>query len=60
MPSGFNLVSRIAPQNWVLQGWKLAINGGSLAEMLLPFAICVGAGAIMFFIGARIFNRRFA
>ena len=60
MPSFFNTISLFTPQGWVLRGWKLAINGSSPSELLLPLAVTLGMGLVMFFIGAALFRRRFA
>lgn len=59
-PAFFNVISLITPQGWVLRGWKLAINGSSALELLLPFAVTAAMGLVMFFIGAALFRRRYA
>lgn len=59
-PEFFNVISLFTPQGWVLRGWKLAINGSSALELLLPLAVTAGMGIVMFFIGAALFRRRFA
>lgn len=60
MPAFFNTIALFTPQGWVLRGWKLAINGSSAAELLLPLAVTIGMGLAMFAIGAVLFRRRFA
>ena len=60
MPAAFDLIGRITPQGWVMQGWRLAITGSPARDLLLPFLVMVVVGVITFTAGARIFNRRFA
>jgi len=60
VPAFFNTLSLFTPQGWVLRGWKLAINGSSVSELLLPLAVTIGMGLVMFVIGAVLFRRRFA
>jgi ABC-2 type transport system permease protein len=60
MPAGFDLVGRATPQGWVMLGWRMVFTGGQISDVLLPFAVCVGLGVVMFIIGARNFSRRFA
>ena len=60
MPAGFDLIGRVTPQGWVMQGWRLAVNGSPVNDMLLPFLVMAAVGVVTFAIGARIFNRRFA
>ena len=60
MPAFINTISLFTPQGWVLRAWKLAINGSSASELLLPLAVTMGMGLVMFVIGALLFRRRFA
>jgi ABC-2 type transport system permease protein len=60
MPAFMNTLSLFTPQGWVLRAWKLAINGSSASELLLPLAVTLGMGLLMFVIGALLFRRRFA
>ena len=60
MPAFINTISLFTPQGWVLRAWKLAINGSSASELLLPLAVTMGIGLVMFVIGALLFRRRFA
>jgi ABC-2 type transport system permease protein len=59
-PEFFNIISLFTPQGWVLRAWKLAINGNSAVELILPLAVIAAMGLVMFFIGAALFRRRFA
>ncbi|HEY9075894.1 MAG TPA: ABC transporter permease [Anaerolineaceae bacterium] len=60
MPEGFLLLNKFTPHGWVLEAWKLAINGSPAIDLLPAFAILIALGAGMFFVGAQIFRRRFA
>jgi hypothetical protein len=60
MPAFMDTLSLFTPQGWVLRAWKLTINGSSASELLLPLAVTMGMGLVMFVIGALLFRRRFA
>jgi ABC-2 type transport system permease protein len=60
MPALFDTLALFTPHGWVLRSWKLAMAGGSPTGLLVPFAITVVMGAIMFSAGAMLFRRRFA
>lgn len=60
MPAAFNLLANFTPQGWVLKTWKLSIAGAAPAELLLPFAVMLGMGVVMFALGANLFRRRYA
>lgn len=60
MPAAFNALGNFVPQGWVLKIWRMALGGQPVADMLVPFAIVVVMGIVMFAIGAVMFNRRYA
>ncbi len=60
MPEIFETVSLFTPHGWVLRGWELALAGQPAGDLLLPFAITLGVGGMMFIVGAALFRRRFA
>jgi ABC-2 type transport system permease protein len=60
LPPAFATVALFTPHGWVMRGWKLVLTGSPSADLLLPLAVMLGMGIIMFFIGASIFRRRFA
>lgn len=60
MPAGFTTLSKFTPQGWALNAWKLTLAGQPAGELLLPCAVLLVMGAVMFVIDARLFNRRFA
>jgi ABC-2 type transport system permease protein len=60
MPAVLSVIAIFIPQAWVLRGWKITLNGGSAGDLLIPFAVMVCMGLVMFIIGARMFRKRFA
>lgn len=60
LPAMMNTIANFTPQGWVLKGWRLVMDGGSAGDLIVPFAVLVGMGVVMFVIGARLFRRRFA
>jgi len=60
MPESFNALGNFTPQGWVLKAWRLSLNGQLPSEILLPFAVLVCMGLIMFVVGAYAFRRRYA
>jgi ABC-2 type transport system permease protein len=60
MPAVFDTLSILTPQGWVLKSWRVAVAGGAPGELLMPFAVSVAIGVLMFAIGAVLFRRRFA
>jgi len=60
MPAAFATIANLTPQGWVLKSWRMAMNGQTLAELLVPFVVLVAMGAAMFAVGALRFRKRFA
>lgn len=60
MPAFFDQIGAFTPQGWVLRGWRMVLEGGAAGELLLPLAVCLGMGAVLFALGAVLFRRRFA
>jgi ABC-2 type transport system permease protein len=60
MPAAFQMLANFTPQGWVLKGWKLSLAGSAPADLLLPFALALAMGVVMFAIGAVMFKRRYA
>lgn len=60
MPAAFQMLANFTPQGWVLKGWKLALAGSAPADLLLPFAVALAMGVVMFAIGAVMFKKRYA
>ncbi|MBL8102168.1 MAG: ABC transporter permease [Anaerolineales bacterium] len=60
MPAAMNMIANFTPQGWVLKAWRMVMDGQSFGDLLLPFAVLVAMGAMMFTVGAMMFRRRFA
>jgi len=60
MPAAMNMIANFTPQGWVLKAWRMVMDGQSASDLLIPFAVLVGMGVVMFVIGARMFRKRFA
>ena len=60
MPVFMDTLALFTPQGWALRAWRLAINGSSASELLVPLAANLAIGLVMFAIGAALFRRRFA
>jgi ABC-2 type transport system permease protein len=60
MPAAMNTIANFTPQGWVLKTWKMVMDGQSAGDLLIPFAVMVGMGVVMFVIGAMMFRKRFA
>ena len=60
LPEAMNVIANFTPQGWVLKAWRMVMDGQTAGELLLPFAVLVAMGLVMFAIGARTFRRRFA
>lgn len=60
MPEVFSWLANLTPQGWVIKGWKVILDGQSVSDLLLPLAVMTAIGVAMFFIGAKIFQKRYA
>lgn len=60
MPAAFNAIGNFVPQGWVLKGWRMALDGSAVGDLLIPFIVTVVMGIIMFAIGAMMFRKRYA
>ena len=60
MPAAFAALGNFIPQGWVLKSWSLTLGGASTSQMLIPFAVTVAMGLVMFVIGAMMFRKRYA
>jgi ABC-2 type transport system permease protein len=60
MPAALEKASYAMPQGWAMQSWKLSLSGAGAGELALPVLAMVAMGALFFFAGARVFNKRFA
>jgi ABC-type transport system involved in multi-copper enzyme maturation permease subunit len=60
MPEAFNALANFTPQGWVLKGWRMVLSGQPTSALLVPFAVVVALGVVMFAIGAVMFRKRYA
>jgi len=60
MPRVIEMVTLAFPQGWVIRGWKIAMGGGDVRDVLLPCAVMVAYGGVLFAFGALRFRRRYA
>jgi ABC-2 type transport system permease protein len=60
MPEAFNALANFVPQGWVLKGWSIVLAGQPTTDLLIPFAVMMTMGVIMFAAGAVMFRRRYA
>jgi ABC-2 type transport system permease protein len=60
MPAAFTALARFTPQGWVLRGWRMVLDGQPTADLILPLAVLLAMGVVMFAAGAFMFRRRFA
>ncbi|NJC94865.1 MAG: hypothetical protein C3F07_07735 [Anaerolineales bacterium] len=60
MPAAMNTIANFTPQGWVLKAWRLVMDGSAAGDLLIPFAVMVAMGVVMFVVGAAMFGKRFA
>jgi len=60
LPAALATVADFTPQGWVLKAWRMALSGQPFSDLLLPFAVMLALGVIMFAIGNFMFHRRYA
>jgi len=60
LPAVYETVNLLTPHGWVLRGWKAALAGGGVGDVLLPVVITLVMGIVFFVVGALVFRRRFA
>ncbi len=60
LPAAYDTITLLTPHGWALRGWKLALAGARLGDVLLPVAVMLGMGLVFFIVGALVFRKRFA
>lgn len=60
LPAAFYTITLFTPHGWVLRGWKAALAGGGVKDVLLPVIVTWAMGIVFFAVGASIFRKRFA
>jgi ABC-2 type transport system permease protein len=60
LPTAFEDFTLVTPQGWALRGWKLAIAGGGVGDVLVPALVTFGTGILFFVVGVLFLRKRFA
>lgn len=55
-----DLIALFTPQGWAMRGWRVVLQGGGVADLLLVLGVMVALSVVFFTIGVRRFERRFA
>jgi ABC-2 type transport system permease protein len=58
MPDWFNLVSKITPNAWGLDGFTTLAMGGNLSNVMSPVLGLLAMGIILFIVSLLLFNRK--
>ncbi len=59
-PAAIEVLALIPPQGWAMRGWRLAMSGASMGEIVLNLGVLVLWSGAFFLIGRARFNRRYA
>ncbi len=60
LPPVYETINLLTPHGWALRGWKLALSGGGIGDVLMPVLVMLAMGGVFFTIGAFFFRKRFA
>ena len=60
LPAFYDRVTLFTPQGWALRGWRAALSGGGVEDVLLPVIVMSALGIALFSVGAHFFRKRFA
>ena len=60
LPAVYDTITLFTLQGWALRGWKAALAGGGVSDVLLPVLVTLGMGIVFFVVGALVFRKRFA
>jgi ABC-2 type transport system permease protein len=58
LPAWFQVISKVTPNAWGMDGFNVLANGGTLAEILVPVAGLLVMGAGLFALAVFLINRR--
>jgi ABC-2 type transport system permease protein len=58
LPAWVQVISRITPNAWGLEGFTALALGGGLAQVALPIAALLAMGAVLFGAAVLLFNRQ--
>jgi ABC-2 type transport system permease protein len=56
----FDVVRKLTPNGWLLQGWNRVIFGGSWSSMYVPLLVSLAYAVVLFAIATLFFRRRYA
>lgn len=59
LPPIFTTINLLTPQGWALRTWEVAMRGGGLDELTIPFLVTLAIAQIFFLIGGIQMRRRF-
>jgi len=59
LPPIFTTINLLTPQGWALRTWEVAMRGGSLGELIIPFLVTLAIAQILYLIGGIQMRRRF-
>jgi ABC-2 type transport system permease protein len=59
LPPIFTTINLLTPQGWTLRTWEVAMRGGSLDELMIPFLVTLAIAQIFYLIGGIQMRRRF-
>lgn len=59
-PPPFETLSLALPQGWAMRGWRLALGGAEVGDVLLSLFVLLAAGSILLAAGTQLFRRRLA
>lgn len=60
LPPVYDTITLLTPHGWALRGFRLALAGGGVGDVLLPVGVMLGLGMLLFAGGAFLFRKRFA
>lgn len=60
VPKMLDTVQLAMPQGWAMYTWELTLRGAGASQVLVPAAVMVGLGSVLFGLGVVLFRRRYA
>jgi ABC-2 type transport system permease protein len=60
VPKALDTVQLAMPQGWAMYSWELTLRGAGARQVLVPVAVMLGLGSVLFGLGVVLFRRRFA
>lgn len=59
LPPVFTAINLLTPPGWALRTWEVAMRGGSLGELVIPFLVTVAIAQVLYLVGGIQMRRRF-